>query len=196
MNALPSTIRPTDASPAIVPSDVSVDTPTHSPPHLSVASAADPGDPPLTRVSLAYVEQRINLYLRFGRPLRELRLDRWRRCASFAPGAVFCRVRWESNDYGTTRWQLMVLQACTPGERMQRIAGVRPGAQLLLRAEGEAAVQAVLQRIDAIEALGIDPTQAAPSYWRTLGNRIAARQPLPAYGAERHAAWLRGEALR
>lgn len=195
MNALPLTIRSADASPAIVPSDVSVDTPMDAP-HLSVASAADPGDPPLTRVSLAYVEHRINLYLRFGRPLRELRLDRWRRCASFAPGAVFCRVRWESNDYGTTRWQLMVLQACTPGERMQRIAGVRPGAQLLLRAEGEAAVQAVLQRIDAIEALAIDPSQAAPAYWRTLGNRLAAHQPLPAYGPERHAAWLRGEELR
>lgn len=195
MNSLPSTIRPADASLAIVPSGVSLDTLMDSP-HLSVASTADPGNPPLTRVSLAYVEHRINLYLRFGRPQRELRLDRWRRCASFAAGAVFCRVRWESNDYGTTRWQLMVLQACTPGERMQRIAGVRPGAQLLLGAEGEAAVQAVLQRIDAIEALAIDPSQAAPAYWRTLGNRIAARQPLPAYGAERHAAWLRGEGLR
>lgn len=195
MNALPSTIRPADASPAIVPSDVSVDTPMDSP-HLSVASAVDPGDPPLTRVSLAYVEHRINLYLRFGRPLRELRLDRWRRCASFAPGAVFCRVRWESNDYGTTRWQLMVMQACTPGERMQRIAGIRPGARLLLCAEGEARVQAVLQRIDAIEALVIDPASAASAYWHTLGSRLATRQPLPVYSAERHAAWLRGEELR
>lgn len=196
MNARPSTIRPTDASPALVPSDVSVDTPMDSPPHLSVASAADPGDPPLTRVSLAYVEHRINLYLRFGRPLRELRLDRWRRCASFMPGAVFCRVRWESNDYGTTRWQLMVLQACAPCESMQRIAGVRPGAQLLLCAEGEARVQAVLRRIDAIEALFIEPARAAPAYWHTLGNRLAARQPLPVYSAERHAAWLRVEEQR
>jgi hypothetical protein len=196
MNASPSTIRPTDASPAIVPSDVSSDTSMHRPPHLSVAPRTSAGNTPLTRVSLAYVEHRINLYLRFGRPLRELRLDRWRRCASFAPDAVFCRVRWESNDYGTTRWQLMVLQTCTPSERIQRIAGVRPGAQLLLRAEGETAVQAVLQRIDAIEALAIDPTQAAPAYWRMLGNRLAAHQPLPAYGPERHAAWLRGEDLR
>ncbi len=168
----------------------------YRPPNLPVAPRTSASDTPLTRVSLAYVERRINLYLRFGQPLRELRLDRWRRCASFAPGAVFCRVRWESNDYGTTRWQLMVLQACTPGERMQRIAGVRPGAQLLLGAEGETAVQAVLQRIDAVEALAIDPSRAAPAYWRTLGNRLAACQPLPAYDAERHAAWLRGEALR
>ncbi|WP_439607023.1 DUF2840 domain-containing protein [Hydrogenophaga sp.] len=168
----------------------------HPPPQLPVASVTDRGETLLTRVSLAYVERRINLYLRFGRPLRELRLDRWRRCASFAPGAVFCRVRWESNDYGTTRWQLMLLQACTPGERMQRIAGIRPGARLLLCAEGEARVQAVLQRIDAIEALVIDPASAAPAYWHTLGNRLAACQPLPVYNAERHAAWLRGEEQR
>ena len=32
---------------------------------------------PLTRVSLAYVEQRINLYLRFGHPARTVQLDRW-----------------------------------------------------------------------------------------------------------------------
>ena len=36
----------------------------------------------LTRVSLAFVDRRINLYLRFGHPVRELRLDRWRRCAT------------------------------------------------------------------------------------------------------------------
>lgn len=153
-------------------------------------------DQPLTRVSLAFVERRINLYLRFGHPVRELRLDRWRRCAAFLPAALFCRVRWESNDYGTTRWQLMVLQTCTPLDAMQRIAGIKPGARLLLRAEGERQVQAVLQQIDAIEALGIDPAATSPAYWRTLGNRLAAHLPLPAYTTERHASYITGEVLR
>ena len=153
-------------------------------------------DTPLTRVSLAFVEQRINLYLRFGHPVRELRLDRWRRCATFLPAAMFCRVRWESNDYGTTRWQLMVLQACTPFDAVQRIAGIRPGARLLLCAEGERQVQLVLPQIDAIEALGIDPAATSPAYWRTLGNRLSAHMPLPVYTTERHAAYLAGGALR
>ncbi len=151
---------------------------------------------PLTRVSLAFVGQRINLYLRFGHPFSELRLDRWRRCAAFLPAALFCRVRWESNDYGTTRWQLMVLQAGTPLDAVQRIAGIQPGARLLLHAEGEQQVQSVLPQIDAIETLGIDPTAVSPAYWRTLGNRLSARLPLPAYTVERHAAYLAGEALR
>ena len=51
------------------------------------------------------------------------------------------------------------------------------------------------QLIDGIETLGIAPAGASPAYWRTLGNRLAARLPLPEYTAERHAAWLAGRAL-
>ena len=153
------------------------------------------GTAPLTRVSLAYVEQRFDIYLRFGEPERTIRLDRWRRVTMFLPGAVFCRIRWHANDYGTVRWQLMVMQACTPMDAAQRIPGVLPGAYLLLHAEGEPAVRSVLAQLDAIEAQGITPADVSPAYWRTLGNRLAARQPLPAYTAKRHAAWLAGRAL-
>jgi hypothetical protein len=57
-------------------------------------------------------------------------------------------------------------------------------------------VQSVLPQIDAIETLDIDPVAVSPAYWRTLGNRLSARLPLPAYTAERHAAYLAGEVLR
>ena len=154
---------------------------------------------PLTRVALAYIDQRFDLYLRFGDPIRTIRLDRWRRVAMFSPGALFCRIRWHANDYGTIRWQLMVMQACTPLDAAQRIPGVLPGvlpgARLLLHAEGEPAVRAVLAQIDAIEALGIASAAVSPAYWRTLANRLAARLPLPEYTAERHAACLAGRAL-
>ncbi|AYW58558.1 TPA: DUF2840 domain-containing protein [Pseudomonas aeruginosa] len=157
--------------------------------------AGQPASAPLTRVALAYIEPRFKLYLRFGEPARTHQLDRWRRCAVFLPGAMLCRIRWQANDYGTVRWQLMVMQACTPLDAAQRIPGVQPGARLLLHAEGENQVRAVLERIDAIEALGIAPVGASPTYWRTLANRLAARLPLPEYTAERHAAWLTGRAL-
>lgn len=170
-------------------------TPAASPPSLA-ALAGQTGNVPLTRVSLAYIDRRFNLYLRFGEPARVLQLDRWRRCAMFLPRAVFCRVRWQANDYGTTRWQLMVMQACTPLDAVQRIPGVQPGARLLLHVEGERKVRAVLERTDAIEALGIAAIDVAPAYWRTLGNRLAARLALPEYTAERHAAWLAGRALQ
>ena len=167
-------------------------------PAAGAATAPPVGQPasaPLTRVALAYIESRFKLYLRFGEPARTHQLDRWRRSAVFLPGAVFCRVRWQANDFGTVRWQLMVMQACTPLDDAQHIPGVRPGARLLLHAEGDRAVRAVLERIDAIEALGIASAAASPAYWRTLANRLAARLPLPDYTAERHAAWLAGRVL-
>jgi len=144
----------------------------------------------LTRVSIVFVEERINLYLRFGRPQQEHRLDHRQCCAFFLPGACFARILWQANDYGTTRWQLLVLQACLPQDRMHRIPGIRPGARILLHVEGERRVQAVLAQIDAIEALGIDPCDVSPAYWRTLGNRLAARLLPPIYTVERHTAWL------
>ena len=157
--------------------------------------AGQVGNVPLTRVSLAYLEHRFKLYLRFGEPARTLRLDDWRRCAVFLPGAMFCRIRWQANDYGTIRWQLMVMQAATPLDVVQRIPGVQPGARLLLHAEGEQSVRAVLERIDGIEALGIAAIDVSPAYWRTLANRLAAHLPLPEYTAERHTVWLAGRAF-
>lgn len=168
---------------------------TAAPRPLFIAPSGQPASAPLTHVALAYLEARFKLYLRFGEPVRTHRLDRWRSSAVFLPGALFCRVRWQANDYGTVRWQLMVMQACTPLDAAQRIPGVRPGARLLLHAEGDKAVRAALARIDAIEALGIAPAAVSPAYWRTLANRLAARLPPPEYTAERHTAWLAGRAL-
>lgn len=159
------------------------------------APIGQPASAPMTRVALAYIDQRFDLYLRFGEPSRILRLDHWRRCALFLPGAMLCRIRWQANAYGTIRWQLMVMQTCTPLAGAQRIPGVQPGARLLLHAEGDANVRAVLERIDGIEALGIAAADTSPAYWRTLANRLAARSALPTYTAERHAAWLAGRAL-
>lgn len=59
-----------------------------SPPSLS-ALAVQTDNVPLTRVSLAYIESRFKLYLRFGEPVRTIRLDRWRRVAMFLPNVVF-----------------------------------------------------------------------------------------------------------
>jgi hypothetical protein len=164
-----------------------------APPQLLSSASAHA---PTTRVLLAYVERRINLYLRFGHPVREQRLDRQRHWAWFTPGAQLCRIRWEANDHGTTRWQLLVLQVGAELDAVQRIAGIAPGALLLLCAEGKRRVQPVLQQIDAIEALGIDPAATSPDYWRTVHNRLAARMPLPVYTTERHAAYLTGRECR
>lgn len=150
----------------------------------------------LTRVVLAFVPERVNNRLRFGKPTYELVLDRWRSSAHFLPDAVFCRVCWLATDYGTTVWHLSVLQAGRPGQALQRMAGVLPGAQRLLHVSGELKVQRALRLIDSVEASGIAPTEVSPAYWQLLHGRLAAREPLPEYTPERHAAHLASGVFR
>jgi hypothetical protein len=149
----------------------------------------------LTRVSLRFVDQRTNVYLRFGRPQCAQRIDRRRSRVYFRPGAVFCRIWWHANEYGTTRWELMVLQAGTPRQTLQRVVGIAPGATLLLHVRGPKKVPFTLQLIDAIEAQQIHCADVAPSYWRTVHNRLAGRAEPPAYTGEQHAAHVLAKAL-
>ncbi|WP_235965191.1 DUF2840 domain-containing protein [Caenimonas soli] len=145
---------------------------------------------------LAFVPESVNNRLRFAKPTYELVLDRWRSSAHFLPDAIFCRVCWLANDYGTTVWNLSVLQAGRPSQPLQRMAGVLPGAKRLLHVSGELKVQRVLHIIDRIEVLGIAPTEVSPAYWQLLHGRLAAREPLPEYTLERHSAHLAGEVFR
>ena len=150
----------------------------------------------LTRVALLFIAQRFNVYLRFGRPAHERIIDDRRRVAEFDPEAVFCRIRWQGNEYGTTLWQLSILQAAARGESFQRVAGVVPGATLLLHVHGARKVQPVLRLIDAIEAQHIDPADVATRYWRMVHNRLAARVEVSPYSLDRHTAHLLQQPLR
>ena len=143
----------------------------------------------LTEVELIWIEQRLQRWIRFGHEVEARNLDRRRRVFSFAENAVFAFVRWAANDFGTVVSRLDVLRAVGAGEACSTVGYVRPGAEILLRVSGWPKVQTVLALIDAVEALGIDPAEAAVDYWRQVGNRLAAGQPPRAYTAEQHRAW-------
>ncbi|WP_316176344.1 DUF2840 domain-containing protein [Bradyrhizobium sp. SZCCHNRI1073] len=144
----------------------------------------------LTRVQLLWLQGKIENRIRFGRTVRELRLDHYRREVAFTPGSVFAFVRWSSNDYGTVLSRINVLQAVGPGEACATVPFVAPGAAILLQVFGWPKVERVLQQIDAIEALGINPADVAPDYWWHVQNRMAAGQPPRPYTDLRHRAWL------
>jgi hypothetical protein len=132
----------------------------------------------------------MNVYLRFGQPQCVQRIDSLRSRVYFRPGAVFGRSWWEANAYGTARWELMVLQAGTPKQSIQRVVGIAPGATVLLHVRGPKKVAIVLQLIDAIEAQPIHCADVASSYWRTVHNRLAGRTEAAVYTPEQHAAHL------
>jgi Protein of unknown function (DUF2840) len=143
----------------------------------------------LTHVELTWIEKRIENWIRFGREARERILDRRRRVVSFPPASAFALVRWAANDFGTVISHIDVVRAILPGEPFQTLPFVRPGGEILLTIDGWPKVERVLQAIDAIEGLGIDPIDVAPDHWRHIHNRLAAGQPPRAYTPERHRAF-------
>ena len=144
----------------------------------------------LTAVELTWLEKRVEHWIRFGRDVGETIIDRRRRVLSFAPNTIFAFVRWASNDFGTVVSRIDIVRAIAPGETYQTLPFVRPGGEILLRISGWPKVQQVLQAIDAVEALGIDPADAAPDHWRHLHNRLIAGETPRPYTREQHRAWL------
>jgi hypothetical protein len=145
----------------------------------------------LTYVELTWREKRIEHWLRFGRPAHDQRLDRHRRRASFAPGSVFAFVRWAANDFGTIISRIDIVLTVDHGEAYQTLPFVRPGGDILLRVKDWPKVERVLKAIDAVEALGVDPAEAATDHWRHVHNHIGAGLEPSAYTAAQHRAWLK-----
>ncbi|HEU0151518.1 MAG TPA: DUF2840 domain-containing protein [Bradyrhizobium sp.] len=145
----------------------------------------------LTDVELIWLEKRIENWIRFGHAARETILDRRRRILSFAPGSIFAFVRWAANDFGTAYSRIDIIRAVALGRRCTTVPHVRPGGDILLHLAGWPKVERVLQRIDMVEALGIDPTEAAPDYWQHVHNRLFVEEAPRPYTRLRHEAWLR-----
>jgi Protein of unknown function (DUF2840) len=144
----------------------------------------------LTTVELLWLEKRIENRIRFGRSVSENLVDRNRRVLSFAPGSIFAFVRWASNDFGTVLSRIDILRAPTPGQRYSTVPWIKPGGESLLRLSGWPKVERVLQLIDAVEALDIDPADAAPDYWHHVHNRLSVNETPRPYTRSRHQAWL------
>src|SRR6516165_1111722 len=144
----------------------------------------------LTTVELLWLEKRIENRVRFGRSVSEKLVDRNRRVLSFAPGSIFAFVRWTSNDFGTTLSRIDILRAASPGQRYSMVPWIKPGGESLLRLSGWPKVERVLQLIDAVEALDVNPADAAPDYWHHVHNRLSVNETPRPYTRSRHQAWL------
>ena len=151
--------------------------------------------PSRTLVELTWREKRIEHWIRFGRIAEEQRIDRHRRIVGFTSGRVFAFVRWAANDYGTVVSRIDILRAVAAGEAFQTLPFVRPGGDILLRIHGWPKVETVLNTIDGIEALGIDPAEVAPNHWRHVHNRLSVNEPFRTYTREQHRAWLKRRSI-
>lgn len=143
-----------------------------------------------TLVELTFDKRKVERWIRFGRKSYEQIIDRRRSVVGFAPECVFAFVRWAAGEHGTVISRIDIVRAIGRGEPFQTLPFVRPGGDILLRLDSWVKVQRALTAIDAVEALGLDPADAAPDYWRHVHNRLSAGQEPHTYTPERHAAWL------
>jgi hypothetical protein len=172
-------------APALLPQQAARASRQH--PHGSTIDAARE----LTHVDVLWISQRVENRVRFGRIEQQHVIDRHWRVVSFAPDSIFAFLRWAANTYGTAFSQIDILRAVAPGEGYVTAPDVHPGGDSLLHISGWPRVEKVLHAIEGVEALGIDPADVAPDYWRHVHNRLSAGDRPQAYTRTRHHAWLR-----
>jgi hypothetical protein len=148
-----------------------------------------------TDIELIWIEHRLQHWIRFGRVAQERILSRRSRILTFPPDSMVAFIRWAASDYGTIHSRIDILRTVRTGEAYSTAPFVRPGGDICLSIEGWPRVAKVLAAIDAVEAAGVDPCEAAPDHWRHVANRIAAGEPPRTYTSERHEAWCKRKAL-
>ena len=177
-----------DGKPAILPAS-----------SVATVSADDTRRQPvngMTRVRLVWIEGKIEHWIRVGRTAQDWIIGRRTRVVGFRANATFAFMRWASNEHGTIMSRIHIVLAVAEDTACSTVPGVDPGGDLLLHIGGWPRVERVLQAIDQVEALGVDPCDAAPDHWRHLHNRMTASLPARPYSLERHRAWLRRKELQ
>ena len=149
----------------------------------------------VTQVELLWIEKRVENRIRFGHIIHQTILDGRRRRVSLAPGSIFAFVRWASNEYGTVVSRIHILRAVAPGERYSTVPFVQPGGEILLNLARWSKVEKVFHAIEVVEALGINPADAAPEHWHHVHNRLSVNETPRPYTHTQHQAWLRRQRI-
>ena len=78
---------------------------------------------------------------------------------------------------------------CGRAEMVRSVTALYYQSTFCLQPVGDGVSRAAI--VDAVEAAGVDPCDAAPDHWRHIHNRIAAGHQPRLYTVERHSAWLK-----
>lgn len=148
----------------------------------------------LTLICQHFVPDICNHRLRFGVPQLVTKLDNYRSVAAFGPDTIFGYIRWQRNQYGTTLWRLVIAKTLQDG-RIQKYAGILPGAHILVNVSGVNAVKQALTRFDYWETqAGGDLSTIPETRWQHFQNGIIIRsapRPVKTGEIELHAAFRR-----
>lgn len=131
----------------------------------------------ITQVQIHFVKGLINHRLRFGQPTKVIKLDRYRRLATFPMHEIFGYIRWRANEYGTQDWRVYILKT-QPNGLVSQVPGILPAVKILVSAEGAASVKRALKAIDQCEEQAKDGLCSIPeSYWARLNTSLMLKKP-------------------
>lgn len=132
----------------------------------------------LTVIQCHFVRGVLNHRLRFGKPDKTVKLDKYRKLACFKPEETLGYIRWRANEYGTQDWRFFILKTQATG-LLTRVPGVSPAVKVLAAFHGTQAVKRALNAFDDVEKSSPDPIETLPdAYWVSFQNDISARQTL------------------
>ena len=124
----------------------------------------------LTKVILKFEENKLRFQLLFGTPVatKEIHFTFGlsEKHVFFRPGSLFALEVWEANDYGTVNWKIYILRTVTPGEKINRLPRVLPGAEILLTVSGRKKVDKVKAWLTAMASQGHNLAMVDPDYYR------------------------------
>jgi len=130
----------------------------------------------VTRFYACYREGDRNYRLLFGEPVGTIKRvgqgGLVYKVYSFAPGARFGIDLWRRNAYGTRRWRCFVCKSIEPGEAVQAIPFVDPGAHVLMHTRGAAQSRLFLLWLRSITQDGIDPVTCPPETFEAAHFRL------------------------
>jgi len=130
----------------------------------------------LTVIQCHFVRGVLNHRLRFGKPEKTVKLDKYRKLACFKPEEILGYIRWRANEYGTQDWRFFILKTQTTG-LLTRVPGVSPAVKLLAAFNGTQSVKKALRAFDDVEKSASEPIEELPdAYWISFQNDISARQ--------------------
>lgn len=139
----------------------------------------------LTRVRAMHKENEVNVWLPFGRSVKERRISAHARDIYFVPGAIFSCVTWQGDAHRTHQWRAEVLRAVASSEERSELSNVEPGAEILLRVSGNTRVTLLLELFRAIEQAGKKLIAVPADYWTGIHNRLAAGREVGVYASVR-----------
>lgn len=129
----------------------------------------------LTKVLLIRDERR-RVRLFFGEPLTLIDVQKGPQLkethALFRPHSILGLEVWRANEYGTVFWRLFVLRTVSPGEKLNRIPEVLPGAEILFAAKGERRVREAKAWLKDLVEKGVDPARLDPDYYRSAWSKM------------------------